>query len=355
MRVPCLVLWRIASTLLLVVTLACGGGGSGSGGGGGTDAPTITSFTVSPQRITASQDVTLAWTVSGATELKLDPGAAAVTGTGDTRAVTGTTTFTLTATNSQGTATAQATVTLASAGTAKIAYLHHSTGGCVWDGGVPGFFTSYNQANGTDYGITSITYPDTSNGYPWANYPYDYWNLWVRHTGSSQDQQELNLDQLAAQYDVIVFKHCFPVSAIGPDSDCVPASVSSEVKTVANYKLQYEALKARMKAFPGTKFIVWTGAALKQGETTEAQALRAKAFFDWVKASWDVPGDNIFVWDFWTLETAGTTGTLYLNDAYAQGDSHPADAFCRTVAPFVSRRIVDVIEGRGDTGTLTGQ
>ena len=32
--------------------------------------------------------------------------------------------------------------------------------------------------------------------YPWANYPYDYWNLWVKHTGSSRDRGELNLDDL---------------------------------------------------------------------------------------------------------------------------------------------------------------
>lgn len=347
-------------TILAVVPLACGGGGgnggSGSSGGEGADAaPTITSFTASPQRIAASQEVTLAWTVSGATELKLDPGSTIVTGTEAARTVAGTTTFTLTATNSYGTATAEATVTLAPAGTVRIAYLHHSTGGCVWDGGVSGCFTTYNQANGTGYAITSITYPATTYGYPWANYPYDYWNLWVNHVGTSQDLQELNLDQLAAQYDVIVFKHCFPVSGIRPDADCDPPSVSSEVKTAANYKLQYEALKVRMHAFPGKKFIVWTGAALKQGETSEAQALRAKAFFDWVKGSWDEPGDNIFVWDFWSLETEGTTGGLYLNDAYAQSDSHPADAFCKTVAPLVSKRIVDVIEGRGDTGTLTGK
>ena len=90
----------------------------------------------------------------------------------------------------------------------------------------------------TVHANATTTYTDTtlggSNSYPWANYPYDYWNLWVNHTGSSQDRGEPNLDQLTASYDVIVFKHCFPVSGIGPDSDCSPASVASQTKTIAN-------------------------------------------------------------------------------------------------------------------------
>jgi hypothetical protein len=299
--------------------------------------------------------VALSWTVSGATGLQIDPGAVKVAGAGTTVHATATTTYTLTATNADGTATAQATVTLAPAGAVKIAYLHHSTGGNVWGGGVPEFFTSYNSTHGTRYQITSITYPDTGGGYAWANYPYDYWNLWVNHTGTQQVQGELNLDQLAAQYDIIVLKHCFPVSGIGPDSDCNPPSLSSEIKTIANYKLQYDALKARMLQFPAKKFIVWTGAALKKSETSLANAQRAKQFFDWVKNTWDVKGDNIFVWDFWSLETAGSAdGAIYLNDAYSAGDSHPNASFCATVAPYLGTRLVDVIEGRGDSGSITG-
>ena len=353
---PFLLRW-LATISLLAAPLACGGGGGNGGGGsndgGGGSKPTITTFTVTPQRLTSSQQVTLAWTVSGATSLLLDPGASPVTGTGTTRTVTETTTFTLTATNAQGSTTAQATVTLAPAGTVKIAYLHHSTGGNVWDGGVPAFFTTYNHDHTTNYEITSIAYPDTP--YPWSNYPYDYWNLWVKPGGAAAYPGVPTLEQLVAQYDVIVFKHCFPVSAIGPDSDCNPPSVSSEVKTVANYKLQYDALKARLRTFPSKKFIVWTGAALKQSETTLAQAQRAKAFFDWVKTTWDEKGDNLFVWDFWALETAGSAGDLYLNDTNATGDSHPAPGFCQTVAPLVGKRIVDVIEERGDSGSLTGE
>ena len=244
------------------------------------------------------------------------------------------------------------TVTAGSSGAVRIAYLHHSTGGNVWAGGIPAFFTAYNAAHGTKYQITEITYPATSGGYPWANYPYDYWNLWVNHTGASQDQGELNLDQIDANYDVIVFKHCYPVSDIEADNGS--PSLSSPYQTMANYQLQYAALKTRMKQFPTKKFILWTGPARNIGSTSPANALRAQSFVSWVKSTWNEPGDNIFLWDFYALETAGTAP--YMNDTFASAasDPHPNPTFSATVAPYISQRIVDVIEGRGDTASITG-
>jgi hypothetical protein len=120
-----------------------------------------------------------------------------------------------------------------------------------------------------------------------------------------------------------------------------------------NYKLQYNALKEKMHFFPNTKFIAWTGAANVQATTGEAEATRAKEFFDWVRDEWDEPGDNIFVWDFWQLETEGG---LYLKGDYAadSNDSHPSSAFAATVAPYFCTRIIDVLRGNGDTGSLTG-
>ena len=72
-----------------------------------------------------------------------------------------------------------------------------------------------------------------------------------------------------------------------------------------------------------------------------------------MKTVWDEPSDNIFVFDFRNLET---DGGLYLPDdrAAAPDDSHPNDAFAKKVAPKFGQRIVDVLEGRGDSGSLTG-
>jgi hypothetical protein len=153
---------------------------------------------------------------------------------------------------------------------------------------------------------------------------------------------------------VIVFKHCFPVSLINAD-DGHP-DITSPTQTIANYQLQYNALKARMKNdFPNKKFIVWTGAAEVAGATNLANAQRAREFFTWVRDTWNEPADNIYVWDFFALETDGAV-TGYMNDAYVDtsSPSHPNTTFSAKVAPYIAQRIIDVIEGRGDTGSNTG-
>lgn len=253
----------------------------------------------------------------------------------------------------------------------RIVLLHHSVGEVIWNGGLANYISDWNSAHGSRYEITELTYPNTLGGhadlrrvmpgrlfvklvpdrYPWDNYPYDYWNLWIAHKGNQHDRYELNLDDLVRSYDVIVFKHCYPVSGIEPDNGA--PSVSSRVKTEANYRLQYEALKQRMHEFPQTKFILWTPTGLTQAFTNQPQAERADRFTTWVKDSWDTKGDNIFLWDFRQLQTGGG---LYVEAAHARkGDeAHPSDEFAVQVAPLLGRRIIDVIEGRGDTGSLTG-
>jgi hypothetical protein len=231
---------------------------------------------------------------------------------------------------------------------AKIIFLHHSTGGVIWGGGVANSIASYNTAHSTSYQITERAFPSGSP-YPWDNYPYDYWNIWVSHAGSTAYMTEPTLEMLAPQYNVIVWKHCFPVSGIGADTGS--ASVSSSNKTLENYKLQYAALKTKMRSFPNTRFIVWTGSALIQSETNAASAARAQEFANWVKNTWDEKGDNIFVWDFRQLETEGG---LYLLAKYSAGDSHPNSTLANTIAPYFAQRIVDVIQGRGDTASITG-
>lgn len=240
-------------------------------------------------------------------------------------------------------------VTVASLGdSADIIFLHHSTGGGVWDGGVSEWFADYNDAHGTSHQITARAYPKSSP-YGWNNYPYDYYNIWVTHAGESQYLTEDTLELLTDTYNVIVWKHCFPVSSIGEDTE--PDNINSSNKTIGNYQLQYNALKSKMHEFPNVRFIVWTGAALAEGATTNAQAARAREFFTWVKEVWDVREDNIYVWDFFELETEG--GNVLLSK-YATSDSHPNAAFNEYVAPLFGQRIVDVIDGNGDARCLTG-
>ncbi len=225
-------------------------------------------------------------------------------------------------------------------GEAEIILLHHSTGGVIWDGGVQAWF----EQNAPQYSIMEQWFPGAVDG----NYPYDYWNIWVNH-GVAGDS---TLETLTAQYQAIVFKHCFPVSEI--DEDTGSPNIASEEKRLENYYLQYNALKAKLHGFPNTRFIVWTGAMQVAGAIDESQARRTNAFFAWVKNNWDEPGDNIYIWDFYELETEGG---LYLRPEYASStdDAHPNAAFAQRVAPLLGQRIVNVLEGRGDSTSLTGQ
>jgi len=235
----------------------------------------------------------------------------------------------------------------------KIIFLHHSTGGNIWGGGVSGWFTTYNTTSSKSYQITERAYPK-STPYGWNNYPYDYWNIWVNHQGYSQYLQEDTIELLASapqNYKVIIWKHCFPVSGISADTGS--PSISSDYKTIENYQLQYNALKTKMRQFSDVRFIVWTGAALVAGATNLQSAQKALDFFNWVKNTWDEPDDNIFVWDFYALETEGT---LYFLNDYAEGttDSHPDAEFSAAVAPYFCHRIIDIIQGRGDSHIITG-
>jgi len=234
---------------------------------------------------------------------------------------------------------------------ARIIFLHHSTGEVIWEGGVPEWFDEYNTENDTDYQITAQDFPKDFP-YGWENYPYDYWNIWVDHAGSSPYKSEPTLEILTSDYDVIMFKHCFPVSDI--EQDYGSGEVSSSEKTLANYKLQYDALKEKMHEFPKTDFVIWTGAAQVAGATEPDYARRAQEFFTWVKNDWDESGDNIYIWDFYELETEGG---LYLARANAADpyDSHPAPSFAKKVAPLLGQRLVDIIAGQGDNTSLTGK
>jgi hypothetical protein len=258
----------------------------------------------------------------------------------------------------------------------NIIYLHHSTGGVIWQGSKPSIiaraakkfsprlgnvlgakaklpmlFDDFNKENNKNYLIKEMAFPKASP-YGWHNYPYDYYDIWVKHAGNEPYMEEPTLEMLTKQYQVVVFKHCFPVSNIQADRDS--ADINSDYKSLANYKLQYSALRDKLHEFPDTKFILWTGAALVKSAVSEDAAKRAKDFFSWVIDEWDQPGDNIYLWDFYNLETEGG---LHLKDEYASSpaDSHPNGEFAGKAVQLLFNRIIDVIENDGAVTKLTGE
>lgn len=235
----------------------------------------------------------------------------------------------------------------------RILFLHHSTGKNIWLGGtnrylnkvieksdVQNYFRSHNKKYGTNYIINEQVFPK-KYPYGWKNYPFDYYNIWVRNAGESPYQEEPTLEILTKNYDVIIFKHCYPVSKILPDTG--HPDIVSEEKRLENYKLQYIALKKKLHEFPDTKFIVWTPAVHVKSQINEDEAKRTHIFYKWIIEEWKEENDNIFVWDFYKYETEGG---LYLKDEFsaAPGNSHPSVNFSSRVSPLFSRFIIDVVE-----------
>lgn len=246
----------------------------------------------------------------------------------------------------------------------KIIFLHHSTGQLVWNGKnqslnrrivnklslthqkkgqVKKLIEKYNKKKNTQYLIEKRIFPK-KEVYGWNNYPFDYYNIWVVHAGEKPYKEEPTLEILTKEYDIIILKHCFPVSKIKEDTG--NPDINSEEKRIENYKLQYEALKNKMKEFYNTKFILWTGPALVEKSTTPDEARRAEKFSMWVRDEWNDSDDNIFIWDFRTIET---NGGLYLPDEYSirLGDSHPNDKVTNIASKLLVNRIIDVIESNG--------
>ena len=67
-----------------------------------------------------------------------------------------------------------------------------------------------------------------------------------------------------------------------------------------------------------------------------------------------MPGDNIHIWDLYSLETEGG---LYFKEEYATSpnDSHPNSEFASKAVQLIFNRIVDVIENDGTRTKLKGE
>jgi hypothetical protein len=220
---------------------------------------------------------------------------------------------------------------------------------------VEGWINTYNTANGTAYEIEERAYPNTP--YPWSNYPYDYWHLWV--DGHCNDTQPgiACLSGLTRDYDVIIFKHCYPGADVLEDTGS--PDIASARKSLENYKLQYRALRGLMDNYGDTQFIVWTLAPRHRLATSTSNAERAHAFVDWVRDDWLTedgrPHPNIAVFDFWGYAAEedpdpgpnqSPTNTLKYGyeKSHSDDDSHPNTLANETIGPRFAEFIVDTIE-----------
>ncbi len=237
----------------------------------------------------------------------------------------------------------------------SVLFLHHSTGGNVYnEGNVSQYINDYNEQNSTNIEFIERAYPDSP--YPWENNVYDYWNLWINMVCDNASSGTECLESLTALNNIIIFKHCFPGAGILVDDG--DGDVSSSEKTLANYKLQYRALREKMDGFQDNKFVVWTLTPLHQLSTNVEQAARAGEFVAWVKNEWlhedSMEHPNIHIFDFFGIiaeqDETPEHGFQYslkyqYESSHENGDSHPNTLANETVGPLFAQFIIDLATG----------
>jgi hypothetical protein len=139
------------------------------------------------------------------------------------------------------------------------------------------------------------------------------------------------------QHEVIVFKSCFPASAIASNEQ------------LAQYQAWYLKIRDFMDQHPEKMFVVITQPPLNPAETDSEAATRARAFANWLISDDFLAGRrNVATFDLFdqlaesNLQAADAN---MLRQDYRQGsDSHPTQAANAIVGPQLAEFIVSAVE-----------
>ncbi len=232
---------------------------------------------------------------------------------------------------------------LGSSAPIRILFMHHSTGGnLIRDGGVRdglsalgyGFWDhGYNEeglcnARGEPTG-TSFAVPD-DNTNP------DGWAAVFSEPASEPPATTLGW---MLEYDVILFKSCFPASNI------------TDEEMLSNYRRAFLTIRSVVDLHPDRLFIAFTPPPLVPNETDAANATRAQEWARYLTSDEFLSGRaNLVVFDFFSLlaDTSGMLRSEYRGDEW---DSHPNEVANRAVGPL----LVDFVRHAIDTWQQAGE
>jgi len=216
--------------------------------------------------------------------------------------------------------------TPSASGYRRIIFLHHSCGAnLIEQGGVRARFAAlgyefYDHGyNGDGLVLADGTWTGENWDVPDDNTdPDGYANIFAQPLHSPPDNTFSHL----MEYDVVIFKSCFPVSNIGSDEQ------------LNQYKSYYRSIRARMDQYPAKLFIVVTQPPQVPANTDPQEAARARAFTDWLASQEFLGGRrNVFTFNFFNLLADPATDTLrdeYQGDPY---DAHPNERANQAIAP----------------------
>lgn len=136
------------------------------------------------------------------------------------------------------------------------------------------------------------------------------------------------------QHEVVVFKSCFPNSAIK----------SEEMEE--QFRLWYLQMREVMDQHPNHTFVVVTSPPLHPEKTNANDARRARAIANWLKSDEYLAGhQNVFVFDLFDLLAEPGTNTLRTQYQIDGGtpDSHPNRLANETIGPLFARFVDETV------------
>jgi hypothetical protein len=234
------------------------------------------------------------------------------------------------------------TVKLSSTGDYRnVVFLHHSVGtNLIEQGGVRELFTSAGyQFWDQGYNWQQLRDPDgRTTGYAYT-VPDDNTDPDGLAHVFSQPAYGLPLNTLSGllQHEVILYKSCFPASAIGTDDD------------LEKSKADYRHMLGTIDQQPDKLFILLTQPPLIPRETSPAQAARARALAGWLMSEEFRQGRaNLVTFDLFGLLAEGDAAAPdynMLRAAYRTDvDSHPTEVANRAIAPQLVQFVTQAIE-----------
>jgi hypothetical protein len=177
---------------------------------------------------------------------------------------------------------------------------------------------------------------------PWAH-PF---NMVARRF---MTKREPPLAELAADYNVIIMKHCYPASDVLEDTG--RADPSSPKQSQENYRAVYRLLRDKFDKYPDTLFIIWTlpprhRLFQPQEGNKKENAARATAFSHWLQSDFLNEGrehPNIRIWDFRGIIMDPRTNFLKYEYEFSHEspDSHPNRLANNEAGPRLAHFIMD--------------
>jgi hypothetical protein len=234
----------------------------------------------------------------------------------------------------------------------NILFMHHSVGwGIIDQGGVRGLLAEYNRRNGTNYRLWDHGYngeglrdpegvPQNRNfNIPDDNTnPEGYAGIFAQPHNNPPD----NAFSHFLEYDVIIFKSCFPACNI------------ENAEKLARWQEYYREIMAVMRRYPDKLFIPSTPPPLTPSWTNRTEALNSRAFVSWLTSQDFLQGaTNVVPFDLFSVLAENNSNApdySMLRKDFRPGlfgmkkDSHPNKRANLAVAPQLIETITKAIE-----------